>query len=217
MQRLFALDAQLLSQGGAVNIGALYGVKVAADSGSGPLAVGHMSCSGLAMLQSGGASLTVDGLEGNASLISGGGDVKVCGCVGWRQLGLLVWQQWPGRRLVSSGGVPSSTWCKGVLRVQHHSQASNPAWYPDFSRACSARPVCMQQVHACNCILTLDCFRPRPLAQVHLHEQFGNVFVDSCGGAVEAWVSPAAPVSLQVAAGGGISLDPGLRVSEKPL
>ncbi|WIA30048.1 hypothetical protein OEZ86_000143 [Tetradesmus obliquus] len=124
VQRLFALDAQLLSQGGAVDIGALYGVKVAADSGSGPLAVGHMSCSGLAMLQSGGASLTVDGLEGNASLISGGGDVKV-----------------------------------------------------------------------------------------HLHEQFGNVFVDSCGGAVEAWVSPAAPVSLQVAAGGGISLDAGLRVT----
>jgi hypothetical protein len=51
-----------------------------------------------------------------------------------------------------------------------------------------------------------------PLLQVHLHEQFGNVFVDSCGGAVEAWVSPAAPVTLQVAAGGGIALDPALRV-----
>jgi hypothetical protein len=77
VQRLFALDAQLVSQGGPVQLGALYGVKVQLDSGKGPLAVGHMSCSGLAMLQSGGASLTVDGLEGNASLISGGGDVKV--------------------------------------------------------------------------------------------------------------------------------------------
>jgi hypothetical protein len=51
------------------------------------------------------------------------------------------------------------------------------------------------------------------LLQVHLHEQFGNVFVDSCGGVVEAWVNPAAPVTLQVAAGGGIALDPALRVS----
>jgi hypothetical protein len=87
VQRLFALDAQLVSQGGAVGIGALYGVKVALDSGRGRLAVGHMSCSGLAMLQSGGAGLAVDGLEGNASLISSGGDIKVGRClcgVGWR-------------------------------------------------------------------------------------------------------------------------------------
>ncbi|KAF6257312.1 hypothetical protein COO60DRAFT_1640038 [Scenedesmus sp. NREL 46B-D3] len=107
VQRLFALDAQLVSQGGAVGVGALYGVKVALDSCAGPLAVGHMSCSGLAMLQSGGAALAVEGLEGNASLISAGGDVK-------------------------------------------------------------------------------------------------------------AWLNPAAPVSLQVAAGGGVCLDPALRVSRPP-
>jgi hypothetical protein len=80
VQRLFALDAQLVSEGGPVAIGALYGVKVQLDSGRGPLSVGHMSCSGLAMLQSGGSSLAVDGLEGNASLISSGGDVKVGAC-----------------------------------------------------------------------------------------------------------------------------------------
>lgn len=36
-----------------------------------------MSCEGLAMVDSGGGQLSVEGLEGNASLLSGGGDVKV--------------------------------------------------------------------------------------------------------------------------------------------
>jgi hypothetical protein len=68
-----------------------------------------------------------------------------------------------------------------------------------------------QTSHLCVCLQLT--YLPGLLhSQVHLHEQFGNVFVDSCGGAVEAWVSPAAPVTLQVAAGGGIALDPGLRV-----
>lgn len=48
--------------------------------------------------------------------------------------------------------------------------------------------------------------------QVHLHERFGNVFVDSSGGHVEAWLNPAAAVTLQVAAGGGVDLDPALKV-----
>eukprot|EP00879_Flechtneria_rotunda_P011997 GHRR01012530.1.p1 GENE.GHRR01012530.1~~GHRR01012530.1.p1 ORF type:complete len:176 (+),score=86.89 GHRR01012530.1:872-1399(+) len=83
-----------------------------------------MACSGLGILESGGGSLTVDGLEGNASLVSAGGDIKV-----------------------------------------------------------------------------------------HVHEHFGHVFVDSSGGSVEAWISPAAAVQLQVAAGQGVHLDPALRVT----
>lgn len=77
VQRMFGRDVQVLSQGGPISIGALYGVKAHLDSCRGAMSLGHMACSGPAMLESGGASLTVDGLEGNASLISSGGDVKV--------------------------------------------------------------------------------------------------------------------------------------------
>jgi hypothetical protein len=51
------------------------------------------------------------------------------------------------------------------------------------------------------------------LLQVHLHERFSHVFVDSSGGHVEAWISPAAALKLQVAADGGVALDPSLKVS----
>lgn len=47
-------------------------------SSSGRLRVGHIAClKGEARLESGGGPLEVDGLEGNAALLSSGGDVKV--------------------------------------------------------------------------------------------------------------------------------------------
>lgn len=61
---------------------------VASGGGSGGrLHVGHIAClKGEARLESGGAPLEVDGLEGNAALLSSGGNIKVrlwgcvCGC-----------------------------------------------------------------------------------------------------------------------------------------
>eukprot|EP00775_Hariotina_reticulata_P004455 gene4455-4711_t len=48
--------------------------------------------------------------------------------------------------------------------------------------------------------------------KVHLHERFGHVFIDSSGGQVEVWINPAAALKLQVAAEGGVALDPSLRL-----
>lgn len=77
LSRVFGLDAELLSQGGNISINALYGKKANILSGGGHVTVCHMSCDGLATVDSAGGRLTVDGLEGNASILSAGGDIKV--------------------------------------------------------------------------------------------------------------------------------------------
>ncbi len=77
LSRMFGLEAELLSEGGPISINALYGGKASLQSGGGHLSVGHMSCDGLATLDTAGGRLTVDGLEGNASILSAGGAIKV--------------------------------------------------------------------------------------------------------------------------------------------
>lgn len=93
------------------------------SSSGGHIALSHTACSGLVQLDSSGGDVTVDGLEGSASILTAGGAVKV-----------------------------------------------------------------------------------------HLHERAQSVFVDSGGGNVEAWISPVAAGSLSVAAGGGVDVDPALKV-----
>jgi hypothetical protein len=97
LRRLFGLTVDVTSGGGPLRISTLYceGASISAarpeqpDSSSssegvlgGPLLhINHMAClAGEARLHSGGGPLTVDGLEGNAVLLSDGGDVKVCVC-----------------------------------------------------------------------------------------------------------------------------------------
>lgn len=75
--RVFGLEAELLSEGGDIGIAALYGKKAGLFTGGGVLSVGHMACDGLATVDSAGGRLTVDGLEGNASILSAGADIKV--------------------------------------------------------------------------------------------------------------------------------------------
>jgi hypothetical protein len=111
--------------GGDVELGAMYGQKALLETGGGALRAAHVSCSGLAAVDTAGGAVAIEGLEGNASLLSGGGPM-----------------------------------------------------------------------------------------QVHLHERFGSCFLDSAGGDVELFISPSASVaSLQVQAGGGIAIDPALKVS----
>jgi hypothetical protein len=77
VKRLFGLDVQLDSDTGPVTMGALYGTKAANTTGGGALALAHACCSGLLAVDSEGGSVQVEGLEGAASLLSGGGPIQV--------------------------------------------------------------------------------------------------------------------------------------------
>lgn len=77
LSRVFGLEAELLTAGGHLHINALYGKKASLLSGGGHVLISHMSCEGLAAIDSAGGHVTVDGLEGNASILSAGGNIKV--------------------------------------------------------------------------------------------------------------------------------------------
>lgn len=70
-----------IQTGGDVRIGAAYGERAVFETGGGSFAAAHVSCSGLASVDTRGGGLCVEGLEGNASLLSGGGAVRVRGRV----------------------------------------------------------------------------------------------------------------------------------------
>ena len=235
IKRLFGLTVDVLSAGGPVSIGSVYadraavstagptGAAAAAGGGAasspgagagigqraaaaaaaaaggsgGRLHVGHIAClKGEARLESGGGALEVDGLEGNAALLSSGGDIKVR---------FLLFQ------------------AETFWRVKCNSQ-----WGGHVGMRCVASPrclhgPCLQPLAPCSWWLQAASFPAAacPLTcpsclQVHLHEQAGLVYVDSGGGTVTAWVSPAgSPLGLQVKAAGGVDLDPALKVGEK--
>ena len=48
------------------------------------------------------------------------------------------------------------------------------------------------------------------MLQVHVHERLGTLFLDSGGGDVCLWVSPAVIAQLSIRAGGAVHLDPDL-------
>lgn len=116
IKRLFGLTVDVLSAGGPCSIGSVYADRAAVSTGGhyaaagvegdsrggaaaavcgGSLHVGHMAClKGEARLESGGGPLSVDGLEGNAVLLSSGGDIKVGGgLVAQHALVMLNWAQ----------------------------------------------------------------------------------------------------------------------------
>ncbi|KIZ02345.1 hypothetical protein MNEG_5615 [Monoraphidium neglectum] len=63
--------------GGDIELGAAYGERASFHTGGGGFKVAHMSCSGLVAVDTSGGGIHIEGLEGNASLLSGGGLVQV--------------------------------------------------------------------------------------------------------------------------------------------
>ena len=77
IQRLHGIDVEVDSSKGDVSLRALYGTRANITSSGGSVSISHVSCSGLVAIHTNGGSINVKGLEGNASLISGGGSIEV--------------------------------------------------------------------------------------------------------------------------------------------
>lgn len=75
--RLFGGNINISCQGHAASIAALYSKQASIRTCGGPISIQHMSCSESAWVDSGGGNLVVQGLEGNATLSSSGGPIKV--------------------------------------------------------------------------------------------------------------------------------------------
>lgn len=87
------LRAATAGAGGQRTTAASQGAGGAPSSSSGRLHVGHIAClKGEARLESGGGSLEVDGLEGNAALLSRGGNVKVRAASREQQVPVDLWE-----------------------------------------------------------------------------------------------------------------------------
>jgi hypothetical protein len=76
--------------GGDIELGAAYGERASFHTGGGGFKVAHMSCSGLVAVDTSGGGIHIEGLEGNASLLSGGGLVQVTGWHGVDVHGLVL-------------------------------------------------------------------------------------------------------------------------------
>lgn len=156
---------------------------------SGGLHISHIAClKGEARLESGGGPLEVDGLEGNAALLSSGGNIKV-------SLLAVAVGNICGQHTNWYCCQPSLPATSIDIQVHWHDYAVLQTASLDFCATNHIVPLC--------------------LLQVHLHEHAGLVYVDSDGGAVTAWLSPSGPpLGLQVKAAGGVSLDPALQVQQ---
>ena len=77
MKRLIGLEVDLHSCRGNIEVGAVYGTRTLLATEGGNLQLSHGACTGLLAIETEGGGVEVEGLEGNASIISGGGPVKV--------------------------------------------------------------------------------------------------------------------------------------------
>jgi DUF4097 and DUF4098 domain-containing protein YvlB len=77
IKRLIGLEVELHSCRGNIEVGAVYGTKAMLATEGGNLQLSHGACTGLLAVETEGGAAEVEGLEGNASIISAGGNVKV--------------------------------------------------------------------------------------------------------------------------------------------
>jgi len=76
LERLVALHGMVKSVS-PVSVTAVYGESVTVDSGGSSINIGTLDCSAVASLTSHGGPITVNGLDGRATIDSSGGKIKV--------------------------------------------------------------------------------------------------------------------------------------------
>lgn len=77
MKKALGTTMQMDTGGGDIVIGYAYGEDVKLVSGGGAMEINHLQAQGMAYVSSTGGNVKIDGLDGNAKILSGGGTVQL--------------------------------------------------------------------------------------------------------------------------------------------